>query len=868
MFWRRRTHADFSDEVQAHLDLETDRLVAEGVRPDDARMAALRAFGRVLTAQERFHDASPWAWLEQLTQDLRYAWRGMRRSPAFVAMTVLTLAVGLGLVTVAFTVFNAYVLRPFAVRDPSSLHRIGWRSQDDGGQSFRWRDYEELRDRRDLFDAVMAESTRFVSSNGRPLAAFLVSGNYFEALGARFALGRPFAGGDAAGAAGAAVVISHQAWTRLFGRDPAVLGRDLDVNGRPFAIVGVLAPEFAGLDEFPRDVWVPLAAYAAVAAPDLVGQHQPRQIEITARLRAGVTAARAQAALTPFMARMPEKTHAAGVRADVRPNATPMTLSLEMLAVLSPVCAAFALVLVAACANVSNVMLSRAITRHREMAVRLSLGASRGRVVRQLLTEGLLVAVLAGAAGLALAASALRVGVAMLFSTLPPSVAALLRVAPIDFDHRVFLFTLAAAAAGTLMFALVPALQASRLTLTDALHGHVSGRLRGSRLRSALVVGQVAVSLVLVIVALTLARNGAAIGAIDLGFHTEGVISVNVRGEEAALVPRLAAALASNPRVAEVAVTGGNPLFIRSRTVAAAPAGGAAVATRYTFVSPEYFSILRIPTVSGRGFRTGEEGAAARVAIVSAATAQKFWPGENPVGKTVRIERPEGRPTDELPGYSEVTIVGAVKDVVSGMMFDGPDTGHIYLPIRPTDPHAVAVLMRPRSERDLGPDALQRTLEAVAPDPQVFEALPLEEMRAAQLYPLQAASWIGSVLAAVALTLSVSGLYGVLTYTLSQRTREIGIRIALGATRGAVVRMVMRQSTRMAGLGAVIGAAVSFGVLKTLSAVITLKTVSLLDVLAFGGGLALVMAATAVAAYHPARRATRVDPAETLRADA
>ena len=312
------------------------------------------------------------------------------------------------------------------------------------------------------------------------------------------------------------------------------------------------------------------------------------------------------------------------------------------------------------------------------------------------------------------------------------------------------------------MFALLPALQASRMTLTEALHGQMSSTRRGARLRSALVVGQVAVSLVLVITALTLARNGATIGAIDLGFQTEDVISINVRGEQNDLVPRLAAVLASNPRVAEVAVTGGNPLFIRSRAVAAAAAGYApAVPTRYTFVSPEYFGILRIPMLGGRGFRADEEGAAARVAIVSAKTAKAFWPGESPVGKIIRIERPEGRPVDELPGYSELTVVGLARDVVSGIVFDGTDAGHIYLPIRSTDPKATAVLVRPRSQRDLTPDALQRIFRDVVPDPETFEAVPLEEMRATQVYPLRAASWVGSFLAAVALGLSLSGLYGV-----------------------------------------------------------------------------------------------------------
>jgi predicted permease len=531
--------------------------------------------------------------------------------------------------------------------------------------------------------------------------------------------------------------------------------------------------------------------------------------------------------------------------------------------------AAFGLVLVTACANVSNVMLARAIARQREMAVRLSLGASRGRVIRQLLTEGLLIAAVSGMAGLALAVWALRGAAVLFLNTLPPPVAALLRVAPMDIDYRVFLFVLAVVAAATLLFGLLPALRASRPTLTNALRGQGAGSVQGSRLRGALVVSQVAVSLVLAIVAVTLARNGAAIGALDLGYETQGVISVNVRGDDNALARPLATVLASDPRVAEVAVTGWNPLFVRSRAVAVAPADArGAVPTRYTFVSPEYFSVLRIPIERGRGFRTEEAASAAPVAVVSAATAKALWPGADPIGRDLRIEPPDGRPVDDLPGYSRVTVVGTVRDVVSGLLVDGPDEGHIYLPMSARDSHAVALLVRPRSSRDLGADTLQQIFRQVGTDPEVFEALPLGDMRALQLYPFLAASWIGSLLASIALALGVSGLYGVLTYMVSQRAREIGIRMALGATSRAVVRLVIRQSTRLAGLGAIIGVIIAFAVLKVLSSWIQLRSITLLDLAAFAGGLTLVMAAVALAAYHPARRATRIDPAQTLRADA
>jgi predicted permease len=717
-----------------------------------------------------------------------------------------------------------------------------------------------MRDRGDLFDAVLADGTRYVSSNGRTLAAAFVSPNYLDALAPRLQIGRPFVPADG----GAPVaVLSDQAWARLFSRDRGVLGRDLDIDGRMVTIVGVLRPEFTGIDESPRDLWLPITASST-------------PVEVTVRLRHGVTPAQATAALTPAVAaivneRLAGAPEARNAHAFLAPQSTAIPISVDALAVLSPVFAAFALVLLTACANVSNVMLSRAIARHKEIAVRLSLGASRARLVRQLLTEGLLIACIAGAVALAIALWMLRAGMAVLFGTLPPSIAALVRVAPLTLDWRVFLFAFAAAAAATLVFALMPALQATRAQLTDALRGQRTGTLRGSRLRGALVTAQVAVSLVLVVTALTLARNGAVVGSIPLGFQPEGVFSVNVRGErdEHPLVERLAASLAGDPRVAQVAVTGGNPFFIRSRAVAASPSESpASGGTRFTFVSPDYFPMLRIPIERGRGFSLAEAAASVRVAIVSRATANAFWPGVDPIGRTIRIERPEGRPVQEIAGYTEVTVVGVAGDVVSGFMVDGRDTGHIYLPMTAADPHAVALLVKPRVAGGLDPRALQEVFRRVSPEPEVFEPIPLAEMKATQMYPLRAAAWIGAVLGLVALALSLAGLYGVLSFTISQRTREIGIRMALGASGAAVVRLVMGQSVRLAAAGALAGAAMAYAALAFLRSVISLRMISFLDPAPFAAGLLVIAAAALAAAYAPARRATRVDPAETLRAEA
>ena len=799
--------------------------------------------------------------LEQFARDVRYGCRTLLRNPAFAATTILTLAIGLALTTGVFTVFNAYVLRTYAVRDPGSLYQVVWHARDAAGRNLRWRDFEAIRDRRDLFADALAESTRYVSFKGRPLAAELVSASYFAMLGPDMSLGRPLGPADEQANA---VVISDQAWTALFARDPAALGEPIDLNGRRFTLVGVLGPRFAGLHPMPRDIWIPVAGYAAVAAPDLLAE-DARPFDVSVRLRAGVTPRQAETAIGPLVADAAGRDRQAW--AEIRAQDKPTPLSLRLVTLLSPVFAAFVLVLFAGCANVSSVMLARAVARRREIAVRLSLGASRWRIVRQLMTEAVLISLLAAGAALALTAAGLRVATAIFFGTLPPSLAAILRTAPLAIDHRVFLFALAAAAASTLAFALIPALQASRPSLVGDLGAHGGGGRRGSRVRATLVAGQVAISLLLVVPALTLARNGLTIQRADIGFDIHDVLSVHVReGDRVEMIHRLARMMESEPRVSRVAVSNGNPLFGPPRPLVL-ESRGARVATPFTFVSAGYFDTLRIPIVRGRGFRADEGQSDAHVAIVSAATARAFWPGADPIGNVVRIASSNVRAVDDVAGYSDVTVVGIAGDIISGLIVDGPEAGHIYLPTSAGSRHATALLARARAPHDLAPEPLQQVLTRAAADPQVFEALPLEEVRTLQVYPFMAASWIGSALGAIALVLSVAGLFGVLTYTLTQRAREIGIRMALGATAGSIVRMVLRQTASLAGLGAIAGLAGAFVLLRILGTTVRLKAVSLLDGVAFTAGLALVAVAAAIAAYHPARRAARLDPARTLRAD-
>jgi predicted permease len=836
--------------------------------------------------------------LEQLTRDLFYAARGLWRDRTFTLTTVSTLTVAIALVAVVFTVFNAYVLRPYAVRDPYSLYELRWHTRPAGGsgtrwtqsgRTFRWSDYLELQRQGDLFDAVIAERNRSVTSDGHSYLAAFVSGNYFETLGGRVQLGRPLATFDAqTPGAGAVIVLGDQAWTRYFDRDPAVIGTSMRLNDQLLTIVGVMAEAFVGLNDTPPDLWVPVTMHGAVIKQDLFGVQQPRELALIARLRKDRTPDQAAAALSPVMAAVTGRP--APVTAELLPQATPAPLTLELIAALSPVFAAFAVVLLAACANVSNVMLARATARRTEIAMRLSLGASRGRVVAQLLTEGLLIAVMAGVVALGLASLVIRTGLQVLFLTLPPSAAAVTRVVPLDFDYRVFAFTLVTSGLTTIMFALVPALQATRGTLTGALRGETAG-LRASTLRNVLVVGQVTASLVLIVLATTLVRNALALKNTDVGFDPSALFSIRQRATGAQLITKAHDALAGDGRFSGIALTSRNPLFgelprtfIRTTPVSAPPSSAGpdrrrdGVATTYMHVSPEYFAALGVTIVQGRGFDAGEARAESHVAVVSASAAQALWPGGHALGQTFRMWLPPEPPADAVTRADlfwtkdveeksfDVVVIGVADDIANEMVYQGRRVPHLYMPTARAGSQARALIVRGRSAADVR-EAVQAVLRDVDSNPLAFEALPLEEAIALQMYPLTVASWIGMLLSAVALALSVSGLYGMMTYGISHRMKEIGIRMALGASSRSIVRLVLSQSGRLVAIGVAIGGTLSLSALALLRATIDLKNVSILDPGAFMAATAILLLAGAAAAYMPSRRATRVEPWRVLRGE-
>ncbi|SPE28399.1 conserved membrane hypothetical protein [Candidatus Sulfopaludibacter sp. SbA3] len=800
--------------------------------------------------------------LETLGQDSRFALRALRRTPAFAATAVLTLGVGLGLNTMIFTLFNAYVLRPLAVNHPSSLYQVAFttRGQEEP-TTFPWERYQQIATQSPVFSETLGAGSFGTRVDGRSLESVLVTGNYFTMLGVKMAAGRPILPGDAAApGSGPVAVLGYRLWQSMFAGDAAIIGRKVTVNGHSLEVIGVCAPDFDGMPptDTPPDFYVPVTMQSAVTAgADLFGPEKPALLAIVGRLRPGIAPERARAALTvqgrALTRDQPERERT--LQAILISRATAVPLDAKILAVFSPLVVVFGLVLVICCANVTNMMLARALARQREIGVRLSLGAARGRLIRQLLSENLLLTGLAGLTGLLVSSLGLGAAQRLLVATLPRSYAGLVSLTPLTVDRRVLLFLLLAAAVTTVVSGLAPALQGTSISLVGALCGEFSARFRSSRLRHALVVSQIAVCLLFLVLAGILLRNSANLQQTEVGYDTRGIVSPFIfgRAQDGGAV-KLARQLAAQPWVDAVGAAMRAPLSGKVRSLLLTPAGHpSAMYSGYNRVSPEYFDMLHIPILRGRNFTAEESRGEASVAIVSAATARLFWPGQEAVGKTI-----------DAPGTGRTVVIGIAKDVVSGMLFQGADASMVYLPISFASPHASTLLVHSRTDSATARELMENLLSTVLPDRGSL-AVALEDSFVLQVYPFRAAMAIAFLLGVVALLLTVSGMYGVMSYLVSQRAREIGIRMALGATPGSVIGLVLSQSGRLALVGIAFGLAASFALAKLLGAVFFMVRTG--DLAAYGTGLAAVVLATLAAAWFPSRRAARIDPMNTLRSE-
>jgi putative ABC transport system permease protein len=818
--------------------------------------------------------------MSKLSQDVRHAIRSLQRSPGFALVVILTLALGIGANTAIFTIVNAVVLRPLPfqhadqlVRVTSELKNLG--ADDTGTAALELFDYQS---RTDLFSGVagLYPVNANVTGGAEPerIETMLVTWNYFSILGTAPALGRVFGPDDDGPGIPQVAVVSDAYWRRRLGADPHALGRSLVVDGDPFVLVGVMPPGFThpgqtiGSEQV--DLWSP-AGYRGMpfAQPDRTRRFLQGAL---ARLQPGVSAARAQQLLDEYGAKQ-----RADFPADYpasngwHPRVVPLqqdivgSVRTPMLILL----AAVGFVLLIACANVANLMLTRGSRRHHEMAVRASLGATAGRLARQILTESAVLALAGGLLGLLVASWGVRALVALAPSKLP-------RIAAVSLDAPSLLVSFGLSMAATLLFGLAPALQMRAINALAAVREGARGRSAGpasTRIRNGLVAAEDALAMVLLVGAGLLARTFWALENVSTGFDTANLVTARVwlpRPNDPAngkyLVPEARAAFAREslsrvaalPQVADVALStqiplGGYnpPIFFEIDGRATGPQDVRPTIHNFR-VSPGYFSTLRIPIVKGRAFTDADRLDTEPVAVVTAAAVRRFWPDANPIGARVRIS----------PRLPWMTVVGVVGDVLTRGLDDAAQP-ILYQPLEQASSLALAFLVRTRGNAVGLEEALTREVRGVDQNLPVYAVRSMDELLARNVANRQFLMRILIAFGAAAIGLALLGIYGVISFAVVQRTREIGIRVAIGAQRRQVLGLVLRQGLSYALAGMAAGTIGGIATARLISS--QLFGVSAFDPVSLAAVVVLMTLVAVIAVLVPARRAANIDPITALR---
>jgi predicted permease len=810
------------------------------------------------------------AFVDNAVRDVLYACRSFGRAPLAALTIVTTVGLGLGLVAVVFTILNAYIFLVDEVRNPHELFAVvRQRSANADPETFTRAQYDALVRETGVFSQAFASTSDIDSLiEGQRMEGPLVTGNFFQVLGVSAALGRAFTPLDDEPGARPIVVLSHRAWVQHFASDPGVLARTMLLNGTPFQVIGVMPEGFRGLEVVAPDYWAPLSLLAEFRR-GVQGRDDAVGLNIVGRLRPGVSRGEALAQIVAWDSRQGAE------RSGQRP-ATSLVLEprrgtvpqpAEAMLMFVPLFFAFGLILMIGWANVANLLLARGVARQREIGIRLAIGASRRRIIWQLLAESLLLALVSAALGFGISRLALAAVVYAVTSTFPPEFGDI-RLAMPPADWRVGLFLVGGAMVSTVFFALAPALQATRFELLRAIRGEVVRNAGPGRARDALVALQVTGSVLLLILAAVFLRSSWAAASIDPGIRTIDTISVNIANEQ-----RRGAILdlvKSDPAVAAMAASW--PGLTGVSALAEGANGKSNV--RYQLVSPEFFDVLGIDLVRGRAFTDAERSATAAVAIVSESVARQLWPSADALGQVLRLEpdpNAETRQADDpaLPSQASV-VVGIARDV-PGFRLGGIRMGggaRVYVPISAAAAKTTLTL-RVRGDAERVRNSLVDRLAAI--DLNIGEVAALKTMARMEAYLLGIPFWLTLVLGTLALLLTLSGLFSVLSYLVAQRTREIGVRIAVGATSRSIAALMLLQSARPVGIGLLIGGSltVALGIvlLATPAAEQIGESVRLFDPVAYAASLLCIVAACACAALIPALRAGRIDPVGALRQD-
>ena len=866
-FGRRRRERELDDEIAAHLAMaEADRRAA-GQPPEEAAAAARREFGNEALVRETTRAQWGLGGLERLLQDARYGARILRRSPAFSTVAILTLALGIGANTAILSVVEAILLKPLGYADPDRLVVLLHRGYNPVAPA-NFYDWQAQTRSFESMGAAELWSANLTSGNDpEKLTGLRMTPEIFPMLGVSPRLGRFFGASETRDRV---VLISYGLWQRRFGGDPAILGRTLTLNGEPYAVIGVMPPEFvfAPFWATEAEMWAPVDL-----SPN-AGSRESASLRVFARRRPGVSLEAARQDVASVTAAL-ERAFP-GTNRDVRVIALQEKVVGDVRPALLVLLGAVGLVLLIACANVASMLLARASARHREIALRAALGASRGRTIRQLLTESLLLGLAGGLAGAALGAAMLRVLVSAAPAWMP-------RLSDVHIDPRVLGVTFLLALVCGAAFGLAPALQSSRLNLQPALKegGSTGSGLESGRLRRLFVAAEVALAIVLLVGAGLMIRSFLALRAADPGFDPRGVLSleVSVAGTSQAepgrreilyreILERFRAipGVRSAGAINHIPIDGdiwGLPYLVDGRP---RPRPGEAPTATYRAVLPGYFATMQLPILRGRDVAPTDTLGAPGVVLVNEHLAKHTWPGEDPIGKRISFDGPDDHPI-------WVTVIGVVKNAVRGEWGEPPED-EVYLSflqrsqlLESPGPQAAYITYVVRTDGD--PAALAPTLRSAVRA--IDRTLPVSAIQTMTRVVDEATAssrfqaFLLAAFAAAASLLAAVGIYGVMSYAVSQRTREIGVRLAVGADPAAIRRMIVGQGMTMAAAGAAVGLAAAFALTRLMKSL--LYRIRPGDPATYVAVAVALLSVALAASYLPARRASRVDPMRALRTD-
>jgi predicted permease len=874
--WRRDRRAELlRQEIESHLRIDTDTRVARGETAREAAANARKDFGNPALVHELTRDSWGGLWLERLGQDLRFGARTLRRTPGFAVVAVLCLTLGIGANAAVLSWMEGILLRPYpGVPQQDRIVAVaGTVRGTPGFDSMSWPDFMDLARGTTSFSSFIAAkitgATLTGSDRADRLAGLLVSANYFDALGVRLARGRGFQAGEDLGANDHPVtVIGYRFWRDHFRGDPDVVGKTIGFNGVPHTIVGVAPEEFLGtFVGYTIQFWLPASQQQVVDPTGYkLDDRRARWIEGFARLKPGVTLSQAQSEMNAAAKRLetdnPNDDRGRGVTVLSLWNA-PFDGAKELLPMLRVALIVAIFVLVIACANVANLLLVRSLSRRHEMTVRLAIGAGRERLVRQLITECAILAGLATLGGLAAAYWARNVLTYLFGDSGGTSV-----TFAADLDWRVVALGVAVGLSSVFLFGLTPAWQGSNVDLAGALKADARSSIGNSggraRLRAGLVIVQVCSSFVLLVGAALLFTSLRRQRGENPGFETGNVVltAVNLfaNGYDTARAKEFDAELlrrvAALPGVEGAALARSTPFSKRPYDRGSLevdgyhPARDELPTVDYNQVTPGYFHVLDIPLASGRDFTSADDEKAAAVAIVSEAAVARYWPDSDPVGKRLRL------------GARWMQVVGVARDIRHRSILE-PPAPIVYVPLAQNMATVVGLFARTTHGITAIAPALVREMRAIDPNVAPYEVLTMREQMDRSTYPQRMAVTLVGLFGALALGLAAIGLYGVVAFAVSQSTRELGLRLALGASPSRLLSFVVSWGLRLTAVGLLLGVALAAGTTRLLGDL--LYKVSPRDPLAFAAALMLMIVTTLVACLVPAFRAARIDAMRALR---